>query len=184
MRPVVPRPRRSASFPSSSVSSGSSGSFCRERERSPRTPLPPPAPMPAPEPVYPIPRTSMLYVRRYRSLFSRRRVAPPTPPSSSPPPSDEEPSEGTVDPAAELEGDPEEPYLEDFVYPAGYDADGDHVNGGGGIGDVFRKQKFATNITQRIHAVSTLSSFALSLMFFSVVLPTPSKPFIYVSALH
>ncbi|MED6195251.1 hypothetical protein PIB30_036137 [Stylosanthes scabra] len=122
MRPVAPRPPRSASSPSSSVSSGSSGSFRRECERSPHTPLPPPAPLHAPGPVHPIPRTPMSDARRYRSLFSRRRVAPPTPPYHSPPPSDEEPSEGTVDSAAELEGDPEEPYLEDVVYPAGYEA--------------------------------------------------------------
>ncbi|MED6124862.1 hypothetical protein PIB30_062945 [Stylosanthes scabra] len=55
-------------------------------------------------------------------LFSCRRVAPPTPPYPSPPPSNEEPSKGTVDPAAELEGDPDEPYHEDIVYPAGYEA--------------------------------------------------------------
>ncbi|MED6150857.1 hypothetical protein PIB30_076640 [Stylosanthes scabra] len=98
------------------------GSFRRERERSPRTPLSPPAPLYAPGPVHPIPRTPMSDARRYRSLFSRRCVAPPTPPYPSPPPSDEEPSEGTVNPAAELEGDPKEPYLEDIVYLAGYDA--------------------------------------------------------------
>ncbi|MED6182019.1 hypothetical protein PIB30_024806 [Stylosanthes scabra] len=120
IRPVAPRHPRSASSPSTSVSSGFSGSFRWEPERSPRTPLPPPAPMPAPGPVYPIPRTPMSNARRDRSLFSHSRVAPPTPPSPSP--SDEEPSEGTVDPVADLEGDLEEPYLEDFVYPAGYDA--------------------------------------------------------------
>ncbi|MED6217116.1 hypothetical protein PIB30_014778 [Stylosanthes scabra] len=122
MRPVAPRPPHPASSLSSSVSSGSSESYCRERERSPRTPLPPPASLHAPGPVHPIPRTQMSDARRYHSLFTRRRVAPPTPPYPSPPPSDEEPSEGTVDPAAELEGDPEEPYLEDVVYPAGYEA--------------------------------------------------------------
>ncbi|MED6130489.1 hypothetical protein PIB30_001577 [Stylosanthes scabra] len=122
MRPTAPRPPRPVGSPSSSVSSGSSGSFHRERERSPRTPLPPPAPLHAPGPVYPIPRTSMMDVRRYRSLFSRRRVAPPTPPYPSPPRSDEEPSEGTVDLTTELEGDPDEPYHEDIVYPAGYEA--------------------------------------------------------------
>ncbi|MED6109092.1 hypothetical protein PIB30_030426 [Stylosanthes scabra] len=95
MRPIAPRPSRSASSPSSSASSG---------------------------PVYLIPRTPMPDARRYRSLFSHRRVAPPTPPFPSPPPSDEEPFEGTIDPATELEGDPEEPYLEDIVYPASYDA--------------------------------------------------------------
>ncbi|MED6160102.1 hypothetical protein PIB30_048282 [Stylosanthes scabra] len=100
----------------------SSGSFHRERERSPRTPLPPPAPLLAPGPVYHVPRTPITDARRYRSLFSRRRVAPPTPPYRSPTPSDEEPSDGTVDPATELEGDPDEPYQEDTVYPAGYDA--------------------------------------------------------------
>ncbi|MED6187482.1 hypothetical protein PIB30_076857 [Stylosanthes scabra] len=117
MKPTAPRPPRPASSPSSFVSSGSSGSFHRERERSPCTPLPPPASLHAPGPVYPIPRTPMSDARRYRSLFSHRRVAPPTPPYPSPPPSDGEPSEGTVDPAAELESDPDEPYLEDVVYP-------------------------------------------------------------------
>ncbi|MED6124223.1 hypothetical protein PIB30_057068 [Stylosanthes scabra] len=29
---------------------------------------------------------------------------------------------GPIRPAAELDGDPEEPYLEDIIYPAGYDA--------------------------------------------------------------
>ncbi|MED6171459.1 hypothetical protein PIB30_040902 [Stylosanthes scabra] len=51
----------------------------------------------------------------YRSLFSRRRVACPTPPPPSPPPSDDEPSVETIDPAAELEGDPEEPNLADHI---------------------------------------------------------------------
>ncbi|MED6113549.1 hypothetical protein PIB30_071838 [Stylosanthes scabra] len=122
MRPTAPRPPRPAGSPSSSVSFGSNGSFHRERERSPRTPLSPPALLHAPGPVYPVPRTPMTDARRYRSLFSRRRVAHPTPPYPSPPPSDKEPSEGTVDPAAELEGDPDEPYHEDIVYPAGYEA--------------------------------------------------------------
>ncbi|MED6145095.1 hypothetical protein PIB30_021749 [Stylosanthes scabra] len=56
------------------------------------------------------------------ACFPPSGVAPPTPPYPSPPPSDEEPSEGTVNSALELEGDPEEPYLEDVVYPAGYEA--------------------------------------------------------------
>ncbi|MED6159935.1 hypothetical protein PIB30_046895 [Stylosanthes scabra] len=64
----------------------------------------------------------MTDARRYRSLFSLHRVAPPTPPYHSPPPSDEEPSEGTVDPAAKLEGDPDERYQENVVYPTGYEA--------------------------------------------------------------
>ncbi|MED6213671.1 hypothetical protein PIB30_095556 [Stylosanthes scabra] len=122
MRPTALRPPRPAGSPSSSVSSGSSGIFHRERERSPRTPLPPPAPLYAPGPVYHVPRTPMTDARRYHSLFSRRRVAPPTPPYPSPPPSDEQPSKGIVDPAAELEGDPDEPYHEDILYPAGYEA--------------------------------------------------------------
>ncbi|MED6163394.1 hypothetical protein PIB30_079547 [Stylosanthes scabra] len=121
MRPSAPRPPRPAGSPSSSISSGSSGSFYRERERSPRTPLPPPAPLHAPGPVYPVPRTPMTDARRYCSLFSRRRVALPTPPYPSPPPRDVEPLEGTVDPAAELEGDPDEPYHEDIVYPASHE---------------------------------------------------------------
>ncbi|MED6150846.1 hypothetical protein PIB30_076546 [Stylosanthes scabra] len=100
----------------------SSGSFHRERERSPCTALPPPAPLQALGQVYHVPRTPMTDARRYRSLFSHCRIATPTPPYHSPPPSDEEPSEGTIDPAAELEGDPDEPYQEGTVYPAGYDA--------------------------------------------------------------
>ncbi|MED6140211.1 hypothetical protein PIB30_090995 [Stylosanthes scabra] len=122
MRPIAPHPTCPAASPSSSASSGSSRSVHRERERSPRTPLPPLAPAPAPGPMYPVPRTPMTDARRYRSLFSRRRVAPPTPPYPSPPPSDVEPFEGTVDSAAELEGDPDEPYLENIVYPTGYEA--------------------------------------------------------------
>ncbi|MED6149340.1 hypothetical protein PIB30_061405 [Stylosanthes scabra] len=121
MRPTAPRPPRPAGSPSSSVSSGSSGSFHRERERSSHTPLPPPALLHAPGPVYPVPRTLMTDARRYCSLFSRRHVAPPTPPYPSPPPSDEESSEGTINSAAELEGDPDEPYHEDIVYPAGHE---------------------------------------------------------------
>ncbi|MED6217117.1 hypothetical protein PIB30_014779 [Stylosanthes scabra] len=115
MKPIAPRPPRPAVSPSSSASSGSSGSVHRERERSPRTPLPPMALAPASGPMYPVPRTSMSDTRRYRSLFSHRRVAPPTPPSPSPPLSDDEPSVKTIDPAAELEGDPEGPYLADHV---------------------------------------------------------------------
>ncbi|MED6199293.1 hypothetical protein PIB30_074616 [Stylosanthes scabra] len=111
MQPSAPRPPRPAASLSSSVLSGSSGSYHWERERSPHTLLPPLAPAPAPGPMHPIPRTPMTDARRYRSLFSRRRVAPPTPPSHSPPPSDDEPSVETVDLQAELEGDLEEPYL-------------------------------------------------------------------------
>ncbi|MED6108921.1 hypothetical protein PIB30_028655 [Stylosanthes scabra] len=99
MRPVAPRPPHSASSPSSSASSGSSGS------------------RPVSGPIHPAPRTPFTDALRYRNLFSRRQVRPP-----SPPPSDNEPSEGTFDPVAELEGDPEEPYLEDIVYPAVHDA--------------------------------------------------------------
>ncbi|MED6180349.1 hypothetical protein PIB30_009417 [Stylosanthes scabra] len=66
-------------------------------------------------PMHPISRTPMTDARRYRILFSRHRVAPPTPPPPSPPPSDDEPSIETVDPEAELEGDPEEPYLADHI---------------------------------------------------------------------
>ncbi|MED6192749.1 hypothetical protein PIB30_013132 [Stylosanthes scabra] len=109
MRPIAPRPPRPAASPSSSTSSGSSRSFHRERECSARTLFPPLAPTPAPGPMHPIPHTPMTDARRYHRLFSRRRVAPPTPPPPSPPPSDDEPSVETNDPAAELEGDPEEP---------------------------------------------------------------------------
>ncbi|MED6219299.1 hypothetical protein PIB30_034516 [Stylosanthes scabra] len=109
MRLIAPRPPRPATSPSSSASSGSSESVHRERERSPR------APAPAPRPMYPVPRTPLTDTRRCRSLFSRRRVAPPTPPPPSPLPSDDEPSVKTIDPAAELEGDPEEPYLADHI---------------------------------------------------------------------
>ncbi|MED6175030.1 hypothetical protein PIB30_074699 [Stylosanthes scabra] len=69
------------------------------------------APAPVPGPVCPIPRTPMCDAGRYRSLFSRHRVTPPTPPPPSPPSIDDEPSAETYDPAAELEGDPDEPYV-------------------------------------------------------------------------
>ncbi|MED6125793.1 hypothetical protein PIB30_072031 [Stylosanthes scabra] len=115
MRPIAPRPPCLAASPSSSASLGSSGSFHRERERLPRTPLPLLAPAPASGTMHPIPRTPMTDAQRYRRLFSRRRVAPPTPPPPSPPPSDDEPSIETIDPATELEGDPEEPYLADHI---------------------------------------------------------------------
>ncbi|MED6199427.1 hypothetical protein PIB30_075858 [Stylosanthes scabra] len=115
MRPIAPFSPRPAASPCSSTSSGSVGSVHRERSRSPRTPLPPTAPIPVPGPVYPVPRTPMCDARRYRSLFSRRRVAPLTPPSPSPPPSDDEPSAETYDPATELVGDPDEPYVAEHV---------------------------------------------------------------------
>ncbi|MED6139707.1 hypothetical protein PIB30_086332 [Stylosanthes scabra] len=57
----------------------------------------------------------MCDARRYRSLFPRRRVAPPTLPPPSPPLSDEEPSVETYDPATELVGDPDEPYVAEHV---------------------------------------------------------------------
>ncbi|MED6147136.1 hypothetical protein PIB30_041240 [Stylosanthes scabra] len=117
MRPIVPFSPRPAASPSSLTSSGSTGSVHRERECSAHMPLPPmaPAPAPAPDPVYPIPRTPMCDARRYRSLFPRRRVAPPTPPPPSPSSSDDEPSVETYDPAAELVGDPDEPYVAEHV---------------------------------------------------------------------
>ncbi|MED6131675.1 hypothetical protein PIB30_011828 [Stylosanthes scabra] len=115
MRPVVPFSPRPAASPSSLTSSGSTGSVHRKPERSPRTPLPPMAPAPAPGLVYPIPRTHMCDARHYRSLFPRRRVAPPTPPPPSLPPSDDEPSVETYDPATELVGDPDEPYVAEHV---------------------------------------------------------------------
>ncbi|MED6149939.1 hypothetical protein PIB30_067369 [Stylosanthes scabra] len=62
-----------------------------------------------------VPCTPMCDVRHYRSLFPRCRIAPPTPPPPSPPPSDDEPSTETYDPAAELEGDPDEPYVAEQV---------------------------------------------------------------------
>ncbi|MED6197189.1 hypothetical protein PIB30_054353 [Stylosanthes scabra] len=73
------------------------------------------APAPVPGPVYPVPRTPMCDARRYRSLFSRHRVTPPTPPPPSPPTIDDEPSAKTYDPAAGLEGDPDEPYVQEQV---------------------------------------------------------------------
>ncbi|MED6127421.1 hypothetical protein PIB30_087945 [Stylosanthes scabra] len=87
MRPIAPRPPRPAGSPSSSASSGSNGSVHREREHSPFTSLPPPATMPVIGPMHPPPHAPMMDARRYRNLFSRRRVAPPTPL-----PSDDEPS--------------------------------------------------------------------------------------------
>ncbi|MED6109926.1 hypothetical protein PIB30_038102 [Stylosanthes scabra] len=114
-RPIAPFSPRPAASPSSSASSGFVGSIHRERSRSPRTPLPPMAPAPLPGPVYPVPRTPMCDARRYRSLFSRHRVALPMPPPPSPSPSDDEPSAETYDPAADLEGDPDEPYVAERV---------------------------------------------------------------------
>ncbi|MED6185539.1 hypothetical protein PIB30_058047 [Stylosanthes scabra] len=101
--------------PSSSTFSSSTGSVHRERERSPRTPLPPMALASAPGHVYPIPRTPMSDARCYRNLFPRHRMAPPTPPPPSPPSSDDEPSDETYDPATELVGDPDEPYVAEHV---------------------------------------------------------------------
>ncbi|MED6185171.1 hypothetical protein PIB30_054471 [Stylosanthes scabra] len=72
-------------------------------------------PAPVPGPVYPVPRTPMCDARRYCSFFSRHRVTPPTPPPPSPSPSDDEPSAETYDPAADLEGDPDEPYVAERV---------------------------------------------------------------------
>ncbi|MED6213715.1 hypothetical protein PIB30_095954, partial [Stylosanthes scabra] len=115
MRPIALFSPRPAASPSSSASTGSAGSVHRDRSRSPRTPVPPMAPAPAPGPVYPVPRTPMCDARRYRSLFSCHRVTPPTPPHPSPPSADDEPSAGTYDPAAELEGDPDEPYVVEQV---------------------------------------------------------------------
>ncbi|MED6131766.1 hypothetical protein PIB30_012774 [Stylosanthes scabra] len=115
MRPIVPFSPRPAASPSSSTSSGSAGSIHRERSYSPCTPLPPMAPAPAPGPVYPALRTPMCDARRYRSLFPRRRIAPPTPPPPSPPPSDEVPSAETYDPATELVGYLDEPYVAEHV---------------------------------------------------------------------
>ncbi|MED6224878.1 hypothetical protein PIB30_088400 [Stylosanthes scabra] len=115
MRPVASFSPRPVASPGSSPSSGSVGSVHRERSRSPRTLVPPMAPAPVPGPVYPVPCTPMCDARRYRSLFSRHRVTPPTPPPPSLPPSDEKPSAGTYDPAAKLEGDPDEPYVAERV---------------------------------------------------------------------
>ncbi|MED6115386.1 hypothetical protein PIB30_089961 [Stylosanthes scabra] len=94
MRPIAPFSPRPAASPTSSASSRSVGSVRRDRSRSPRMPVPPMAPAPVPGPAYPVPRTPMCDARRYRSLFSRHR---------------------TYDPAAELEGDPDEPYVVEQV---------------------------------------------------------------------
>ncbi|MED6126920.1 hypothetical protein PIB30_083160 [Stylosanthes scabra] len=129
MRPIAPFSPRPAASPSSSTSSGSVGSVHRERSRSPRTPLPPMAPAPVPGPVYPVPRTPMCDARRYDSLFPRCRVAPPTLPPPSPPPSDDELSAETYDPTAELVGDPDEPYVAEYVpyrAPEAYYSDASH----------------------------------------------------------
>ncbi|MED6181773.1 hypothetical protein PIB30_022528 [Stylosanthes scabra] len=120
MRLSAPHPPRPAGSLSSSISSGSSGSFHRERERSPRTRYPPPAPIPVPRPMHPVPRTPMMDARRYRSLFPRRRVSPPIHPTfPTLPPSGDEPSVERIDPEAELEGNPEEPYLVGDTYLGG-----------------------------------------------------------------
>ncbi|MED6112626.1 hypothetical protein PIB30_063258 [Stylosanthes scabra] len=122
MRPIAPFSPPPAASPSSSTSLGSVGSVHWERSHSPRTPLPPMAPAPVPGPGYPVPRTPICDARRYRSLFPRRRVAPPTPPPPSPPQSDEEPSTETYNPAAELVGDPDEPYVAEQVLHEAPDA--------------------------------------------------------------
>ncbi|MED6203971.1 hypothetical protein PIB30_004558 [Stylosanthes scabra] len=87
------------------------------------------APAPVPGPVYPVPGSvyhvphiPLCDARRYRSLFPRRRVAPPTPPPPLPPPSDDEPSAETYDPATELVGDPDEPYVAERVLHGAPDA--------------------------------------------------------------
>ncbi|MED6182982.1 hypothetical protein PIB30_033696 [Stylosanthes scabra] len=115
MRPIAPFFPRLAASPSSSASLGSVRSVHRERSRSPRTPLPPIASAPIPGPMYPVPRTPICNARRYRSLFSRHRVAPPTPPPPSPLLSDDEPSVETYGPAVELEDDPDEPHVAEQV---------------------------------------------------------------------
>ncbi|MED6120515.1 hypothetical protein PIB30_021521 [Stylosanthes scabra] len=139
MRPTAPFSPRPAASPSSSASSGSVGSVHRERSRSPRTPLPPMAPTPVPGPVYPVPRTPICDARRYRTLFSRHRVAPPTPLPPSPPLSDDELSVETYGPAVELEGDPDEPHVAEQVLrrvPEAYFSDASHHSSGSSSGSV------------------------------------------------
>ncbi|MED6123540.1 hypothetical protein PIB30_050111 [Stylosanthes scabra] len=145
MRPIAPFSPRPAASPSSSASSGSAGSVHRDRSRSPRTPVPPMAPAPAPGSMYPVPRTPMCDARRYRSFFSRHRVTPPTPPPPSPQSIDDEPSTETYDPAAELEGDPDEPYVaeqvlrpvpEAYYSDASYESERDHHSSGSSSGSV------------------------------------------------
>ncbi|MED6170488.1 hypothetical protein PIB30_031476 [Stylosanthes scabra] len=59
--------------------------------------------------------------RQERERSPHTPLPPPTP-MLAPGPVDNEPSVGTNDPKAELEGDLEEPYLEGYAYPAGRDA--------------------------------------------------------------
>ncbi|MED6149981.1 hypothetical protein PIB30_067783 [Stylosanthes scabra] len=66
-------------------------------------------------PGVPCSASPMCDARRYLSLFPRRRIAPPTPTPPLPPLSDEEPSAETYDPATELVGDPDEPYVAEHV---------------------------------------------------------------------
>ncbi|MED6182235.1 hypothetical protein PIB30_026756 [Stylosanthes scabra] len=157
MRPIVPFSPRPTASPSSSTSSGSTGSVHRERSRSPRTPLPSMAPAPAPGPVYLVPRTPTCDARRYRSLFPRRRVTPPTPPPPSPPPSDEEPSVETYDPATELVGDPDEPYVAEHVpygAPEAYYSDASYGS---------KRESVSTDTAPSNHHSSGSSSGSVSL---------------------
>ncbi|MED6175399.1 hypothetical protein PIB30_077977, partial [Stylosanthes scabra] len=162
MRPIVPFSPRPAASPSSSTSSGSTSGVHWERERSPRTPLPPMASAPAPGPVYPIPRTPMSDTRRYRSLFSRRRVAPPTPPALSPPSSDDEPSVETYDLATKLVGDPDEPYVAEQVpygSPEAYYSDASYGS---------ERESASTDTAPSSHLSSGSSSDSVSLGYGSV----------------
>ncbi|MED6134301.1 hypothetical protein PIB30_035768 [Stylosanthes scabra] len=163
MRPIAPFSPRPAASPSSSTSSGSVGSIHRERSRSPRTPLPPMASAPAPGPVYPVPRTPMCNARRYRSLFPRHRIAPPTPPPPSRPPSDEEPSAETYDPATELVGDPDEPYVVEHVpygAPEAYYSDASYGS---------ERESVITDTTPSSHHSSGSSSSSVSRDIFSAL---------------
>ncbi|MED6147577.1 hypothetical protein PIB30_045134 [Stylosanthes scabra] len=168
MRPIAPFSPRPAASPSSSTSSGSVGSVHRERSRSPCMPLPPMAPAPVSGPVFPVPRTPMCDARHYRSLFPSRRVAPPTPPPPSPPLRDEEPSVETYDPAAELVGDPDEPYVAELMpygAPEAYYSDASYGS---------ERESASTDSAPSSHHSSSSSSGSVSLGQSSCPRDTPS----------
>ncbi|MED6184657.1 hypothetical protein PIB30_049602 [Stylosanthes scabra] len=115
------------------------------------------APAPVPGPVYLVPRTLMCDARRYRSLFPRRRVTPPTPPPPSPPPRDDESSAETYDSAAELEGDPDEPYVAERVLhgaPEAYYSDTSYGS---------ERENASTDLAPSSHHYSGSSSGSMSL---------------------
>ncbi|MED6224458.1 hypothetical protein PIB30_084232 [Stylosanthes scabra] len=76
---------------------------------------------------------TVVLLERFGALADLHVITPPTPPPPSPPPSDEEPSAEMYDPAADLEGDPDEPYVAERVpygAPEAYYSDASDGSGG------------------------------------------------------